>query len=209
MSKKATGILNAHYAIYDPKTKVYGVPQPIKDLETLSITGTYAEGSNYADNLRNIYIKELVGADLSLTFSSISRAIEAELTGQVFDKCEVAYSTNVTAPQVALLFEKTYSDGSTDRIVYYNCKLSKDNENGETKGDSFNFVEDTLSGQAIPMSETVKTKENVAKNVDLNGILKYVIASDSLASASTDTAYKKRYDDFFKKIQFKGVAQAD
>ena len=56
MSKKATGILNAHYAIYDPKTKVYGVPQPIKDLETLSITETYAEGSNYADNLRNIYI---------------------------------------------------------------------------------------------------------------------------------------------------------
>ena len=64
MSKKATGILNAHYAIYNPKTKVYGKPTAIKDLETLSITETYAEGSNYADNLRNIYIKELVGADL-------------------------------------------------------------------------------------------------------------------------------------------------
>ena len=86
MSKKATGILNAHFAIYDPKTKVYGTPKAIKDLETLSITETYAEGSNYADNLRNIYIKELVGADLSLTFSSISRAIEAELTGQGFEK---------------------------------------------------------------------------------------------------------------------------
>ena len=171
MSKKATGILNAHFAIYDPKTKVYGTPKAIKDLETLSITETYAEGSNYADNLRNIYIKELVGADLSLTFSSISRAIEAELTGQGFEKGEVAYSTNANAPQVALLFEKTYSDGSTDRIVYYNCKLSKDNENGETKTDSFNFVEDTLSGQAIPMSETVKTKAN-GTDVNLNGILK-------------------------------------
>ena len=70
-------------------------------------------------------------------------------------------------------------------------------------------MEDTLSGQAIPMSETVKTKETQAKDVDLNGILKYVVASDSLSSASTDTAYKKRYDDFFKKVQFKGVAQAD
>ena len=181
------------------------LPTAIKDLESLSITETYAEGSNYADNLRNIYVKEMVGADLSLTFSSISRAIEAELTGQVFDKCEVAYSTNVTAPQVALLFEKTYSDGSTDRIVYYNCKLSKDNENGETKGDSFNFVEDTLSGQAIPMSETVKTKENQGIDVPLDGILKYVIASDGFQTS--DTAYKKRYDDFFKKVQFKGIAQ--
>lgn len=202
MSKKATGILNAHYAVYDPAKKVYGTPKAIKDLESLSITETYAEGSNYADNLRNIYIKELVGADLSLTFSSISRAIEAELTGQGFEKGEVAYSTNANAPRIALLFEKTYSDGSTDRIVYYNCKLSKDNENGETKTDSFNFVEDTLSGQAIPMSETVKSKDN-GTDVPLDGILKYVIASDGFTS--NDTEYKKRYDNFFNRVQFKGV----
>ena len=208
MSKKATGILNAHYAIYNQKTNVYGTPTAIKDLESLSITETYAEGSNYADNLRNIYIKELVGADLSLTFSSISRAIEAELTGQVFDKCEVAYSTNVTAPQVALLFEKTYSDGSTDRIVYYNCKLSKDNENGETKTDSFNFVEDTLSGQAIPMSGTVKTKENAGTDVTLDGVLKYVMDSAG-ATATTNTEGKKRFDNFFKRVQFKGIAHTD
>lgn len=205
MSKKATGILNAHYAVYDPATKVYKTPKAIKDLESLSITESYAEGSNYADNLRNIYLKELVGADLSLTFSNISREIEAELTGQGFDKGEVAYSTNANAPRIALLFEKTYSDGSTDRIVYYNCKLSKDNENGESKTDSFNFVEDSLSGQAIPMSEIVKTKETAGANVDLNGILKYVIASDGFQTS--DTAYKKRYDDFFKKVQFKGIAQ--
>lgn len=202
MSKKATGILNAHYAVYDPAKKVYGIPKAIKDLESLSITETYAEGSNYADNLRNIYIKELVGADLSLTFSSISRAIEAELTGQGFEKGEVAYSTNANAPRIALLFEKTYSDGSTDRIVYYNCKLSKDNENGETKTDSFNFVEDTLSGQAIPMSETVKSKDN-GTDVPLDGILKYVIASDGFTS--NDAEYKKRYDNFFNRVQFKGV----
>lgn len=205
MSKKATGILNAHYAVYDQAKQVYATPKAIKDLESLSITESYAEGSNYADNLRNIYLKELVGADLSLTFSNISREIEAELTGQGFDKGEVAYSTNANAPRIALLFEKTYSDGSTDRIVYYNCKLSKDNENGESKTDSFNFVEDSLSGQAIPMSEIVKTKETGGTNVDLNGILKYVIASDGFQTS--DTAYKKRYDDFFKKVQFKGTAQ--
>lgn len=203
MSKKATGILNAYYAVYDPAKKAYKTPKPIKDLETLSITETYAEGSNYADNLRNIYIKELVGADLSLTFSSISREIEAEITGQGFDKGEVAYSTNANAPQVALLFEKTYSDGSTDRIVYYNCKLSKDNENGETKTDSFNFVEDTLSGQAIPMSGTVNSKETAGTPVPLDGILKYVIASDGFTDSEAE--HKKRYENFFKRVQFKGV----
>lgn len=205
MSKKATGILNAHYAIYDPTKKIFNAPKPIKDLESLSITESYAEGSNYADNLRNIYIKELVGADLSLTFSNISREIESDLTGQSYEKGELAYSTSANAPQVALLFEKTYSDGTSDRVVYYNCKLSKDNENGETKTDSFNFVEDTLSGQAIPMSENVKTKDPNGTAVTLTGILKYVIASDGFQSS--EAAQKKRFEDFFNKVQFKGIAQ--
>lgn len=208
MSKKATGISNAHYAVFDTTKNIFEVPQPIKDLETLSITETYAEGSNYADNLRNIYIKELVGADLSLTFSNISRAIEAKLTGQTFDKGELEYKTSAVAPQIALLFEKTYSDGSTDRIVYYNCKLSKDNENGETKTDSFNFVEDTLSGQAIPMSGTVKTKEPGGKEVSLNGVLKYVMDSASV-TAATDTEVQKRFSKFFERVQFKGVNHTD
>ena len=207
MSKKATGISNAHYAVFDTTKNIFKMPKAIKDLESLSITETYAEGSNYADNLRNIYIKELVGADLSLTFSNISREIEAALTGQTYLKGELEYKTSAVAPQIALLFEKNYSDGSKDRIVYYNCKLAKDNENGETKTDSFNFVEDTLSGQAIPMSETVKTKESQGTDVNLNGILKYVIASDGFTSETGDAAYKKRYDKFFEKVQFKGIAQ--
>ena len=184
------------------------MPKPIKDLETLSITETYAEGSNYADNLRNIYIKELVGADLSLTFSNISREIEAKLTGQTFDKGELEYKTSAVAPQIALLFEKTYSDGSTDRIVYYNCKLSKDNENGETKTDSFNFVEDTLSGQAIPMSGSLKTKETTGNPVTLDGVLKYVMDSASV-TAATDAETKKRFSKFFERVQFKGVNHTD
>lgn len=207
MGKKATGISNAHYAVFDTTKNIFGVPNPIKDLETLSITETYAEGSNYADNLRNIYIKELVGADLSLTFSNISRAIEAELTGQTYLNGELEYKTSAVAPQIALLFEKTYSDGSKDRIVYYNCKLAKDNENGETKTDSFNFVEDTLSGQAIPMSGSLKTKDN-GTAVTLDGVLKYVMDSASATAASNADA-KKRFDNFFNRVQFKGIDHTD
>ena len=55
MSKKATGISNAHYAVFNTTNNAFGDPKAIKGLETLSITETYAEGSNYADNLRNIY----------------------------------------------------------------------------------------------------------------------------------------------------------
>lgn len=195
MSKKAIGIKNAHYAIYNADLGTFGAPKPIKDLETLAISETFAEGSNYADNLRNIYIKEMVGADISMEFSNLSREIEGELTGQAYGGGELEYRTDATAPTVALLFEKNYSDGSTDRIIYYHCKLTKDSENGETKTDSFNFTGDSLSGQAIPMAD---------------GVLKYVIADKSLPAdtpgndASDEYKANTRYINFFKEVMFKG-----
>lgn len=192
MSKKAMGIRNAHYAIHNGVG--YDAPVRIPDLETLAISETFAEGSNYADNLRNIYIKEMVGAEISMEFSNLSRAVEAALTGQSYKDGELEYKTDASAPTVALLFEKNYSDGSVDKIIYYNCKLTKDSEDGETKTDAFNFTGDTLSGQAIPTSD---------------GILKYVIASDALPVDDVDTnseAYKAntRYINFFKEVMFKG-----
>lgn len=196
MSKKAMGIRNAHYSIYNALTGSFGDPVAIPDLETLAISETFAEGSNYADNLRNIYIKELVGAEISMGFSNLTRETEAKLTGQAYEDGELEYSVSATAPSVALLFEKTYSDGSVDRIVYYNCKLTKDSEDGETKTDSFNFTGDTLSGQAIPTAA---------------GLLKYVISSDSLPADNTgdldSDEYKAntRYINFFKEVMFKGV----
>lgn len=204
MSKKATGISNAHYAVFNTTNNAFDAPKPIKGLETLSITETYAEGSNYADNLRNIYIKELVGADLSLEFSNITRAIEAELTGQSHATGELEYKTTAVAPQVAILFEKNYSDGSKDRIVYYNCKLTKDNENGETKTDSFNFIGDSLSGQAIPMTGKIKTKSASGAEVDLTDVLKFVMDSSTLPQTSSDNGeVNKKFNEFFTKVQFK------
>lgn len=195
MSKKAMGIRNAHYAIYNEKAGTFGTPKPIPDLETLAISDTYAEGSNYGDNIRNIYIKEMVGSEISMEFSNLSRDVEGELTGQGYKSGELEYKVDAVAPTVALLYEKNYSDGSLDKIIYYNCKLTKDSENGETKTDSFNFTGDSLSGQAIPMK---------------NGRLKYVISSDSLPADDPDKnsdAYKAntRFINFFKEVMFKDV----
>lgn len=199
-SKKAMGIRNAHYAVYNEELGTFDAPKRIPDLETIAVSETYAEGSNYADNLRNIYIKEMVEAEISMEFSNLSRKTEAELTGQAFANGEIEYKTDATAKTVALLFEKTYSDGSIDKIVYYNCKLTKDSENGETKTDAFNFTGDSLSGQAIPLT-----------NATVKGVLKYVMSSADLPpdtnQGTNDEAYKvnSRYIHFFDRVQYKGV----
>ena len=61
MSKKAVGICKCHYAVLTVTPQEngndlisYGTPVKIPDLEEISITESYAEGKNYADNICNI-----------------------------------------------------------------------------------------------------------------------------------------------------------
>lgn len=189
MSKKANGISKCHYAKYTVEAGVvtFQAPQRIPDLENLTATDKFAEGKNYADNVQNIYEKKITGATLSLEFSNVSRKIESDLAGHAYDAGEMEVSTTDIQSGVAVLYQKNYNDGSYDNIIYYNCKLSKDGDSGQTQGESITYQGDTLSGEAIPLS---------------NGKLKYVIASDSIGE---DEKKKAKLDNFFNKVQFKDV----
>ena len=130
MSKKAVGICNCHYAVLTVTPQAngadlisYGKPVKIPDLEEISITETYAEGKNYADNICNIAVKIVNNADISMTFSNVSRKIEAELAGKSYDKGQMESNVNDTQKSVAILFQKTFDDGSYENIIYYNCKF--------------------------------------------------------------------------------------
>ena len=57
------------------------------------------------------------------------------------------------------------------------------------------------------MSGSLKTKDN-GTAVTLNGVLKYVMDSAG-ATATANTEGKKRFDNFFKRVQFKGVNHTD
>lgn len=197
MSKKAVGICNCHYAVLTVTPQQsgadlisYGKPVKIPDLEEISITETYAEGKNYADNICNIAVKIVNNADISMTFSNVSRKIEAELAGKTYNNGQMESNVNDTQKSVAILFQKTFDDGSYENIVYYNCKLSRDDNGGSTKGESISFQGVTISGTAIPLS---------------NNKLSYIIASDEVGD---DAQAKKKLENFFKTVQFIDAADA-
>lgn len=191
MSKKAVGICKCHYAVLTvtPQSSgedliSYAQPVKIPDLEEISITESYAEGKNYADNICNIAVKIVNNADISMTFSNVSRKIEAELAGKNYDNGQMESGVNDTQKSVAILFQKTFDDGSYENIVYYNCKLSRDDNGGSTKGESISFQGVTISGTAIPLS---------------NNKLSYIIASDEVGE---DSKAKAKLDKFFEAVQF-------
>ena len=186
MSKKAEGCEKLAIAplTITGETVTFGTPILIPDLETITITDQYAEGKNYADNQENIYKKKKTGAEISITLSHISKKIEAQLMGKKYNGGEVLSSADDIQIQVAVMYKKTYSDGSFDLIVYYNCKLAKDDNSATTAGENIEFTGVTLSGKASPLPN---------KQID------YVISSDEVAE--DDTELQAKITNFFTEVQ--------
>ena len=190
MSKELSGVTMLHYAkqnIGENGKVTFETPKRLKDAKEVTVTDTYAEGSAYADNRQNIYIKKVTGADITLSLSALKREIEADLTGKKFSKGEMVATNADIQPSVAILYQKTFSDGSYENVIYYNCKLDKTEEGSKTSTDTIELSGVSLSGKATPLED---------------GTVKYVIASDEIASE--DTEIKNKLDNFFKTVQFYG-----
>ena len=104
--------------------------------------------------------------------------------GKEYNGGEVLSSADDIQIQVAVMYKKTYSDGSFDLIVYYNCKLAKDDNSATTAGENIEFTGVTLSGKASPLPN---------KQID------YVISSDEVAE--DDTELQAKITNFFTEVQ--------
>lgn len=186
MSKKAEGCEKLAIAplTITGDTASFGTPILIPDLESITITDQYAEAKNYADNQENIYKKKKTGAEISISLSHLTKKIEAQLMGKKYNGGEVLSSTDDIQIQVAVMYKKTYSDGSYDLIVYYNCKLAKDDNSATTAGENIEFTGVTLSGKASPLPN---------KQID------YVISSDEVED--DDTELQAKITNFFTEVQ--------
>lgn len=186
MSKKATGIRFLHYAplTLDGDTYTFDTPKRLKDVEEVTAQDTIVEGSNYADNMQNIYVSKISGATLTLAISNLDPEAEADITGCSYSQGEIETKSSDLPNAVAILYQKTYSDGSYANIVYYNCALRRQDLNGKTEGENIEFTGDSLTGKASPLPDEK---------------IKYVIYSDKVGN---NTELQKKLVNFFKEVQF-------
>ena len=152
-ARKLTGCQNVHYAEVTIRggEATFGTPKRIPHLEEYNYSFLYAEASNYADNIQNIYRKKITGADFGLVLSDLKIQVEAELMGKAYKKGGAVTNTNDQQKAVALLWEETYSDGTSARNVLYYTKISRDEVSGKTEGENLEFTPVNLVGKAIPL----------------------------------------------------------
>lgn len=167
-ARKKTGCESCMVAFRDEDGINFAAPVPMKDLEELSYTYTYAEASNNADNVQNIYIKKPTGAEISLTFSDVLSELIAKILGKAYNKGGTRTNVADKPEQVAILFKETYSDGSYKNKVFYNVKLAMDENSAKSEGsENIEFTPAVLTGKALPyFNEGKKIKGDIDYTMD-------------------------------------------
>lgn len=154
---RAIGVKNLHYA---PLTadQVGGTPTfgPVKKIEKLISFGTtnnYSEYSFYSDDVIEEAGETLQSEEISIEIGYLPNSLKAALTGNEYKVEKGVYVTKANAqqPAIALMYEISLSDGTSDYRVLYNCKLKITEQTNETQGDGIESSTYTLEGLAIPL----------------------------------------------------------
>lgn len=184
-ARKKEGCRSCKVAFRKKGELVFLAPENIDFLEELSYSYKYAEASNFADNIQNIYRKKPTGAEITLTFSDIKSKMLAKILGKKYVKGGYTTNTEEKPEPVAILFQETYNDGSYINTVFYNVKFARDENSAKTSSDNIEFTPITFKGMAIPF-----TNEHTEGDIDFR------------MDSAGDEIDKAKLDAFFKAVQY-------
>ena len=178
------GVKNVHYAVLNEKTGAYDTPKPIPGAVKLTLTPEGNESTFYADDIPYVSFTTNAGYSISFDDAYITEEMRRDLFGEVQDKNKVQIETSDAKPAtVALMWE---FDGSkiSKRGLLYKTTFSRPSEEGNTKTDSTTPDTHTLSGKAIPSTQTIgSAKRDVVK-----------------ASVTNEEATANIYNKWFEKV---------
>lgn len=165
-NKVVFGLKNVHYAIWTPPAGStpgsFATPVAVPGAVNLSLTREGDENKFYADDVVYFSTETNAGytADLELAYAPISML--KALAGYIEDANHIILEDSDAVPtQFALLYEVTSND-SNDRFVFYNCTLSRPENEASTKTDSTEPNTQKLSLVIAPL--TLPYGTNATKN---------------------------------------------
>lgn len=148
MGKVRFGLSNAHYAIYDAEKATYEAPKPIKGSVSLSLDANGDTNDFWADNVKYATFSTNGGYDGTFEIAAAEDAMLVELLGYIDDSGLLLEDTEGKQKSFALLFEVSGNEVE-QRIVLYNCSLSRPGLSANTKSDSTDPDTQTFNFSAI------------------------------------------------------------
>lgn len=151
---RVIGCKNLHLAevLTDTDTETtWGTPTPVKSLISISITDQKENVTFYSDDTIEQVIPSFSGKEVSLELGYLTPEVEAMISGNKYQKGLFVQSSEATAKEFALLFSAPLSRGGERKVCLYKGVLARDEASYQTKGESIESSNVTLTGVFMPL----------------------------------------------------------
>ena len=129
----------------------WGTPVPVKSLISISETDQKENVTFYSDDSVEDVIPTFSSKEVTIELGYLTPKLEAMITGNEYKKGLYTQSANATAKNFALMFEAPLSKGGTRKVCLFKGVLSKDESAYQTKGESIESSNVTLTGVFMPL----------------------------------------------------------
>lgn len=165
------------------ESTTWGSPTPVKSLISVSITDQKENVTFYSDDTIEEVLPSFSGKEVTIELGYLTPEIEAMISGNTYNKGLFVQSADATAKEYALLFSAPLSRGGERKVCLYKGVLARDEASYQTKGESIESSNVTLSGVFMPLQS--------------NGLVE--IKADSTDENLT-SAEQQIVDDWFTKV---------
>lgn len=154
------GLKNAHIAWLEADG-TYAAPIAVPGIRALKMKAEGSKEKKYADD--NVYatLYSNQGFDGEAVFYNVADAIVAKMLGYEIDtNGAVVGITDGIPAHFALISEEQAISGNPKRTVYYDCSISRPDNEAATKEDKVDLKEQTYSITAVPVTIGGKTLDH-------------------------------------------------
>ena len=155
--KASTGIDEFYYAVLDEadETSTTSGPERVKFLQNITVEMPQEAVRAYGDNKT----AEIAVSSGNISVTSAFHKVPAEDKAVLFGLEETAdglkaYGANDTPPYVAVVFAKTYEDGSKEWVGLTKGIFMRPNIEGTTKEDSVEFSSEEITAEFMDREVT-------------------------------------------------------
>lgn len=144
------GLKNVYYAVFNETQGSYGTPKHIPGGVSLSITREGNSDTFYADDAPYLAFETNAGYTGDLEMAYLPKDVYIDLLGYIEDSHHMVIEDSDAKPvRFALLYE-VGSNLESERFVFYDCTLSRPENEANTKTDSTDPDTQTMAITMIP-----------------------------------------------------------
>ncbi|QXE02770.1 major tail protein [Terribacillus sp. DMT04] len=156
--RASTGIDEFYYGVLDEITNTTAAVERVKFLQTITVEMPQEPVRAYGDNITAELAVSSGNTSVTSGFHKVPEQDKKVLFGLEENEGLIAYGSEDTPPYVAVVFAKTYEDGSKEWVGLPKGMFMRSNITGQTKGEGVEFSSEEVTAEF--MDRTVEGFEN-------------------------------------------------